>query len=243
MSKFYESKGWLPRRLPRYGLGLLLGALLAGCGGGDSSSDSPPPSMPAPPPEPVPVPLPPPAPPATVLPPLSATVVSLNDNHAVGAAHWPEGATSVGGQGQAVGALECLSSMPEDYHVHTHVSLFLNGEALAVPAHIGIVEQSATTSCFYSIHTHDLSGKIHVEAAAPAMFTLGQLFNIWGQPLESSNVAGLMGMPVVVYVTDNGVVTEATGNWQDIELKSHREITIQVGTAITEIPNFTWSGN
>jgi len=26
-------------------------------------------------------------------------------------------------------------------------------------------------------------------------------------------------------------------------LKSHREVTIQIGTAITEIPNFTWSAN
>ena len=28
-----------------------------------------------------------------------------------------------------------------------------------------------------------------------------------------------------------------------IELKSHREITIQIGTPITEIPNFTWSAH
>ncbi len=94
------------------------------------------------------------------------------------------------------------------------------------------------------LHTHDHSGKIHVEAAAPATFTLGQLFAIWGQPLESTNVAGLAGMPVTLYVTDNnGVVTEATGNWSEIELLSHREITIQVGSPVTEIPNFTWSGN
>ena len=50
-------------------------------------------------------------------------------------------------------------------------------------------------------------------------------------------------MPVSVYVTDNGTVTEAGDNWQNIELTSHREITIAVGTPITEIPNFTWNGN
>jgi hypothetical protein len=181
---------------------------------------------------------------ASTLPPLSATVVSLNDNHAVGATHWTDGNTAAGAQGQAIGPLECLPNMPENYHVHTHLSIFLNGQALAIPAQIGIVDQTATTHCFYSLHTHDNSGKIHVEAAAPAIFTLGQLFAIWGQPLESSNVAGLTGMPVAIYVTDNnGVVTEATGNWSDIELLSHREISIQVGTAISEIPNFTWSGN
>jgi hypothetical protein len=183
-------------------------------------------------------------PPASTLPPLSATIVSLNDDHMMGVAHWSDGNTSAGAQGQAVGPLECLPSMPETYHVHAHLSIYLNGQALAIPAELGIVDQMSTTQCFYSLHTHDKSGKIHVEAAAPATFTLGQLFAIWGQPLESSNIAGLAGMPVAVYVTDNnGVVTQAVGNWSDIELLSHREITIQVGTPITEIPNFAWSGN
>jgi hypothetical protein len=190
------------------------------------------------------MPAPTPAPPAaSTVPPLSATVVSL-DGQTVGLAHWPDGNTSSGAQGQTVGSLECLATMPETYHVHTHLSIFLNGQALAIPADLGIVDQSPTTRCFYALHTHDKSGKIHVEAAAPATFTLGQLFAIWGQPLESTNVAGLTGMPVTIYVTDNnGVVTEATANWRDIELLSHREITIQVGTPVTEIPNFTWSGN
>jgi len=226
-----------------------LGMVLTGCGGGGSD---PAPSTPAPAPAPVPVPLPDPVPmpaptpsppAASTVPPLSSTVVSL-DGQTVGLAHWPDGNTSSGAHGQAVGPLECLATMPENYHVHTHLSIFLNGQALAIPAALGIVDQSPTTRCFYALHTHDKSGKIHVEAAAPATFTLGQLFAIWGQPLESTNVAGLTGMPVTLYVTDNnGVVTEATGNWRDIELLSHREITIQVGTPVTEIPNFTWSGN
>jgi hypothetical protein len=48
----------------------------------------------------------------------------------------------------------------------------------------------------------------------------------------------------VVYVTDNnGVVTLAAGDWKEIELLSHREITIQVGTPIDQIPNYTWSSH
>jgi hypothetical protein len=54
-------------------------------------------------------------------------------------------------------------------------------------------------------------------------------------------VAGITGKPIVIYVTDqNGVVTQADGNWGDLELLSHREITIQVGTPIEAIPNYTW---
>ncbi|MEO8019323.1 MAG: hypothetical protein ABI769_16050, partial [Pseudomonadota bacterium] len=192
---------------------------------------------------PAPAPAPAPAPISTV-PPLSATIVSLSDNHAVGVAHWSDGNTATGASGQPIGALECLATMPENYHVHSHLSIFLDGVALAVPAELGIVQTTPTTECFYSIHTHDKSGKLHIEAAAPGTFTLGQLFTIWGQPLDSTNVAGLTGMPVRVFVTDNnGIVTESTSNWGDIELTSHREVTIQVGTAIAEVPNFTWNGN
>jgi hypothetical protein len=169
-------------------------------------------------------------------------VVSLTDNHQIGVDHWNNRDTDSGGQGQPVSGLECLADMPETYHVHTHVSIFLNGEALSVPAEVGIVRPT-TGDCFYSIHTHDKSGKIHIEAAAPGTFTLGQLFAIWGQPLLNTNIAGLTGMPVSVYVTDNGVVTEATDNWGSIELKSHREITIAVGTPLTAIPNIIWDGN
>jgi len=169
--------------------------------------------------------------------------VNLDDNHQVGEVRWEDGDTTAGGTGQTTAGLTCEVNMIETYHVHTHLSIFLNGEALAVPGQIGIVPLQAGGHCFYNLHTHDKSGKLHVEAPAPGLFTLGQLFSIWGQPLEGSNVAGITGLPVVVYVTDAGVVTQATGDWHDIELTSHREVTIQIGTAITEIPNFTWSAN
>jgi hypothetical protein len=185
----------------------------------------------------------PPAPPPATTPPLSSTVVNISDNHKIGVDHWNEGNTLTGGQGQTVEGLECMLSMPEDYHVHTHLSIFLNGEALAIPSDLGIVPAAPQGRCFYTIHTHDHSGKIHVESAAPGTFTLGQLFKIWGQPLTNTNLAGIEGLPIVIYSTDDGTVTEVKDNWADIELKSHREITIAVGTPITEIPNITWNGN
>jgi hypothetical protein len=142
-----------------------------------------------------------------------------------------------------VDGLNCEATMPENYHVHSHLSLFLDGEAIAVPGQIGIVPQAAGGHCYYNLHTHDKSGKLHVEAPAPGTFTLGQIMDIWGQPLAGDNFAGITGKPIVVYVTDAGVVTQASGDWRNIELTSHREITVQIGSAITEIPHFTWSAN
>ena len=79
-------------------------------------------------------------------------------------------------------------------------------------------------------------------SATAGTFTLGQLFEIWGQPLTNTNVGGITGLPVEIFVTDNGTVTKIEeANWNSIELTSHREITIGLGTPVAEIPNYPWS--
>jgi hypothetical protein len=190
---------------------------LAACGGGGSSS-------------------PPPA--ADPLPTIAAAV-ALDDNHQVGVSFWPTGNTATGGQGATVEGVPC-GQMVETFHIHSHLSIIVDGQARSIPAEIGIVD-NATTDCHYEIHTHDLSGKLHVEGPAPATYTLGQVFAIWGQPLASDNVAGITGMPIVFYVTENNTVTRFTGDPKTIELKSHRHIAIQIGTPIAQVPFFTWS--
>jgi hypothetical protein len=209
------------------GLGFLSIVLLGGC---DSSATDPP-EQPPPPPSP-----------QTTVPPLSPTVVSLDDGHRVGTVHWPNGSTPDGGQGMPVDGLACVYPSPVDYHVHAHLSIFLNGEALAVPPLVGIVEQSPTTACHYPLHTHDATGLLHEHATAETFFTLGQFFRVWGQPLQRDNIAGLVGLPVVVYATDNGVVREYTGDLAALQLLAHREITVQVGTPLASIPQFSWTG-
>jgi hypothetical protein len=207
---------------------------LAGCGGSDSSS-----------PEPQSAPLPSPP----TVPPLStATPIVLSFGSTVGTTqHWQDGDTSTGGQGADIDGLSCLQTMPEDYHVHVHVSIFLNGDQLIVPKQIGIPRGPGDTDkCFYSLHTHDGSGEIHVEAAAPATFTLGQLFDIWGQPLDTTNVnvGAIVGLPITIYMFDDGETkaTVYTDDPRKLELTRHRQITIQIGTAISTIPVYDFAG-
>jgi len=50
-------------------------------------------------------------------------------------------------------------------------------------------------------------------------------------------------MPIVVYFTDAGVVTEASGDCTASSSPPIAKITIQIGTPITEIPNFGWSAH
>jgi hypothetical protein len=218
----------------------LMAASLTACGGGGGDSNpppsgsQPPPSQPAPPP-------PPPPPPTPGAPPLSSTVTDVTGGQRIGAVHWANGNTSNGGSGSTVQGIDCLTTMPDTYHIHSHLSIIRNGEALAIPTNIGIVANTPT--CYFAIHTHDASGTIHVEAGAAGTFTLGQLFGIWGQTLSSTNVAGLTGLPVEVFVADGGSVAKVDNNWDAIDFRSKRLIYIVVGTPVTELPNFTWSGD
>lgn len=212
-------------------------AVLAGCGGG---SDDPSPQAQ---PQPTPLPSPP-----TVPPLATGTPIVLNFGSTIGTTHqWPDNDTATGGQGADVDGLPCLATMPSDYHVHGHLSVFLNGDQLIVPKHIGIPRDSADADkCFYSIHTHDETGELHVEAAAAATFTLGQLFDIWGRPLDTTNVnvGGIVGLPVTIYIVDDGQTkaTVYTDDPKKLELKWHRQITIQIGTAISTIPMYDFAG-
>jgi hypothetical protein len=178
------------------------------------------------------------------VPPLADPAIALSQQQ-IGAVHFAQdGDYPTGGQGDPVDGLEC-GVMDETYHVHTHLSFFLNGDQLALPAQVGIVPwPGGAARCHYSLHTHDQSGKIHVEAAAKQLFTLGMFFDIWGQPLDSTTVADWTGMPIRVFILekDQTAATEYTGAIRDIELLSHREITIQIGTDIPAIPHYTWDG-
>jgi hypothetical protein len=213
---------------------------LTGCGG--DGGDDPPQGAnpPAPTPAPPPPPPPPPSPPDP--PPLSATITDLEDEPTIGVENWPNGNTATGGNGTPIAGMECHLNVPDTYHVHSHLTIYLDGVAQAVPGLVGVVNQQPSR-CFYNIHTHDRSGKIHVEFEAPGTYTLGQFFEVWGQPLQTDNVAGITGKPISVYSTENATVTKVTTDWKAIELTTHKEITIVIGTPISEIPNYTWSGN
>ena len=85
---------------------------------------------------------------------------------------------------------------------------------------------------------------IFLVLAGALTFTLGNFFGIWGQPFNNTTLGDITGLPIVVYSVDDNVVTEVPDDeWNDIELTSKRQIVIQVGTPLTEIPNYTWTGD
>lgn len=204
---------------------LFLSAAVVSCGGG--GGDSPAPPAPAP----------------TPVPPLSQTAVDVSGTAApVGIDYWGDNSAANGGKGETIDGVPCRV-MDETFHIHSHLAIVLNGQLLTIPSQLGQVAASGgTAACFYQIHNHDKAGRLHVEAPAPVNYALGSFFKIWGQPLTRDNVGGITGLPIVIYVTDNGVVTRYDGDPAAIELRSHRLITIQIGSPLSAIPHFTWSG-
>jgi hypothetical protein len=167
-------------------------------------------------------------------PPFNPTPITLVYGGTVGNRFWPDGVTATGGTGQTVDGIICAPNMVETYHVHSHIAIYKDGQLLALPSHIGI-----TSACDYETHTHDNTGIVHMETPTVKDFTLGKFFDLWGEPLTPTNVAGVQGT-VVAYINDNGDVRRYMGALGDIELTSHRAITLQVGTAIPSLSTYSW---
>src|SRR6266702_4681960 len=106
-------------------------------------------------------------------------------------------------------------------------------KCLAYTKHVGILSH-----CNYEMQTHDQTGIIHIDAPAFKTFTLGQFFDIWGQPLTSTNVAGVTGT-VVAYINDNGDSRRYMGDLRNIELTSLRDITLQIGTPVSTLATYS----
>jgi hypothetical protein len=210
--------------------------MLAACTGGGGTS-IPNPFQPTPTPSPSPaIPTAPPAP--------TPTPRSLALGDIVGAQVFPAGDTASGGQGTApVDGIPCDNASIV-YHIHSHLTIFQNGTQVAVPIAVGLMSPvysmggnfANSGSCFYHLHTHDRSGIVHIENPVTAAFTLGQFFDIWGEPLTTSNVAGVSG-PTLFYIG----TSIFSGDPRTITFSDHEQITLEVGGPYVFPPFYTWA--
>jgi hypothetical protein len=147
--------------------------------------------------------------------------------------------------GQPVDGISCQTSEQTLFHIHAHLTVFVNGSARQIPAAVGIPGAQATNTpqgpfietgtCFYWLHTHAADGIIHIESPVQRTFTLGNFFNIWGQPLGPDQVGPAKGHVVAIY---NGQVYQ--GNPRDIPLNAHAQIQLQVGTPLVQPEQITF---
>lgn len=79
----------------------------------------------------------------------------------------------------------------ETFHIHAMLHVYVNGLLQPVPKDIGIEVGKQFEA---SMHTHDGTGIVHMEAPRRYPFTLGDFFSVWGVKLGPAQVGGLTGL-------------------------------------------------
>jgi hypothetical protein len=171
---------------------------------------------------------------------IAAGTTSRQPAHSVGpeSVPIPDGpqlaAASAPADGHSVDGISCLAGEQLVFHIHVHLTVFIDGSARQVPGGIGIVApQSASTpdgafvangSCFYWLHTHAADGIVHIESPVRRIYTLGDFFDIWGQALSADRIGSARGAVVAFY---NG--RRYARDPRQIPLSAHAQIQLEIG--------------
>ena len=132
----------------------------------------------------------------------------------------------------------CDSNEHFDVHIHAHVSIYIDGKPVTIPAQVGIVSDS---SCLYWLHTHTSDGVIHIEAPNGFSITLKNFLDIWGKRFPQLNYPSQLSDPSGWQVYVNG--KPYTGNFQTIPLQSHTLITLAYNSpGVKPDTTFDWNG-
>jgi hypothetical protein len=125
--------------------------------------------------------------------------------------------------------------------------VYLDGQPRTLPGAIGILGPVAVpgssipfysaTKCIYWLHTHTADGIIHIESPTKRIYTLGDFFKEWNQPLSSGQVAGARG-PVTAIV--NG--KPWTKPLSSVPLTPHAQIELAVGKPVPAFAPISWGG-
>jgi len=93
---------------------------------------------------------------------------------------------------------------PMVMHIHPELSIVVDGKPLTIPANIGMsaslyknhtldvygmkMPNMPSMPVMYPTHTHDTSGKIHVESNEKRDYTIGDFLSVWGMDFSGKTV-------------------------------------------------------
>jgi hypothetical protein len=140
--------------------------------------------------------------------------------------------------GEPVSGISCDAMEGQRLHTHQHLVILDRGKEVPIPPNVG---QPLVRRCIYWVHTHTPDGIIHIEAPLDRTFTLGDFFDVWGEPLTRTTAAGAhapKGRRLKVWVNDKPY----TGDPRAIALTPHADIVIEAGPPFPKPPRFTTWG-
>lgn len=144
-----------------------------------------------------------------------------------GARYRPPSLGRLAARARPVGQLRCTRAGRRRFGIH--IELFADRRVVLVAPGIGVAPPRARHGayvgagrCSYPVRTREPTGVVEVAAGTRA--TLGQLFEVWGQPLTRQRMAGFRGR-VRAYV--GGAAW--TADPRAIPLRPHAQIVIELG--------------
>ncbi|SRR6266496_444352 len=122
------------------------------------------------------------------------------------------------------------------FHIHAHITTYINGQVLPLPSQIGIAKDQ---SCLYWLHTHDTSGVIHMESPVNHSFVLGNFLDEW-----STEFAALGYPPQLDQTGWQAYVNGKpyNGDFHKIPLQAHTLITLMYNSP-NAVPDTTYNWN
>jgi hypothetical protein len=162
-----------------------------------------------------------------------------NVRGAVTAPPWGRPATDQLETRAAAAGLENVWGQDLAMHVHAHLSITVDGQAVTVPGDIG---HDSDEKFAAEIHTHDTSGIVHVESPTRETFVLGQLFTEWDVALDGRGVGSLGhddGLELHTFVGGSPYTSDPAG----IPLRDFERIDLvlaPVGETVTAPAAFAW---
>lgn len=158
----------------------------------------------------------------------------------------PLAQTSTTIAGQTIDGIQCQRIDQLAYQAYAHLQVDVDGRSRALPGAIGLVTPKSSSTgttttyhqglCSYWIATTAADGVIDIRSPVPGTYTLGELFDIWGQPLTRDRVASARGR---VRATVNGRVWH--GDPRGIPLREHEAIQLAVGRPVPPFKPIDWS--
>lgn len=135
-----------------------------------------------------------------------------------------------------VGNIQCDAAEQLAFHIHAHLSIYINGKSMPLPAQIGI-----TNTCFYWLHTHDTTGIIHMESPKAIPLTLGTFLQLWRDRFSQLQYPNQLSSTTGWTVYINGKPYQ--GDFNTIDLKSHALITLAYNSPTVQPDTvYNWNG-
>ena len=87
-------------------------------------------------------------------------------------------------------ALECLDHSGLARHDHSNLKIYLDGQQRLIPANVGINSEicNGESENMHAVHTHDSTGKLHIESNTDIDIAIGVFFDIWGVHFNETGI-------------------------------------------------------